>query len=109
MPLTDADLERIEARAKAATPGPWFLVPLPWRYPDLPSYVTTGSPDPQVGRMVLDGPEIDSLDSDLTDEEAIAQVDADLEFAACARTDVPVLLAEVRRLREELKRIGVQP
>ncbi|MHB8406220.1 MAG: hypothetical protein ACYDCJ_12435 [Gammaproteobacteria bacterium] len=62
------DLDAIEARANAATPGPW----------DTDEY------DGGLRSTVTAGP--------ITSDE-------DYDFIAHARTDVPALIAEVRRLR----------
>lgn len=85
-PLTPADLDTIEARADAATPGPWgddYIVS---------SY--SGSPieRPRIianGRIVA---HVMMSDSDVSDAD----------FIAAARTDVPALVAEVRRLRDSI-------
>ncbi|MEU7771250.1 hypothetical protein AB0C44_07980 [Micromonospora taraxaci] len=70
---TELDLDAIEARATAATAGPW----------------TTGEDGlvwpPQMGDPVSGSVWL-----------------PDAEFIAAARTDVPSLVAEVRRLRAEL-------
>ena len=66
------DLEAIKARAEAATSGPW-------------EYQGIGE---IVARGIL-------LTTDLAD-------DADAEFIAHARTDVPLLASEIERLRARL-------
>lgn len=68
--MTEDDLRTIEARANAATPGPWFGQ----------STGVYGDGFHLVGR---------APDTAATD----------LEFIAAARADVPALVAEVRRLR----------
>lgn len=90
--MTDIDLDAIEARANAATEGPW------WRreghaeingqnYAEvlIPGRVECGSYC-YGGRSTIEGD----------------RLDADLAFIAHARADVPDLVAEVRRLRESL-------
>ena len=75
MTAVELDLDAIEARVNAATDGPWEA------YPD--GLVWTKVPrigDPVSGSVL---PE-------------------DAEFIAAARTDVPALVAEVRRLRAVL-------
>lgn len=71
------DLEAIEARANAATSGPWHMS-------------NTGGDsvwgNPPRALLIFDAP---------------AQKRTDAEFSAAARTDVPALIAEVRRLRYE--------
>lgn len=82
--MTEIDLEAIEARANAATEGPWIIK-----------------------KSVMAEAEIVGNDG-----EAVVQADGetgvasfelkDGEFIAHARTDIPALIAEVRRLRERL-------
>ncbi|HEV2929940.1 MAG TPA: hypothetical protein VGW74_14705, partial [Propionibacteriaceae bacterium] len=92
-PAETLDLDAIEARADAATPGPWH-----------------GEHEQYEGRELLcvsigdygwvcsgeRSPEYD-IDSE--------QGKADAEFIAHARTEVPALVAEVRGLRAELERM----
>lgn len=80
-PLTDADLDRIEAEANAATPGPWMTTP---DYEDPVIYVEADID----GGMFICG--MDSYRED------------DAHFIASARTNVPALVAEVRRLKRAL-------
>lgn len=83
-PLTDEQLTQIEARAQAATPGPWQKHEEYGRY----FYANlTGEYLRGVGDFMFG---------------AGAQAEADEEFVRHARTDVDVLLAEVHRLRDEL-------
>lgn len=108
------DLEAILSRCEAATAGPWYVVGPPWRaswfdkekqmYRDVPTYVVAGKADPHVGKPVCEAPEIEEYpadDADVPPEQSydgmVAQGDADLEFIAHARTDVPQL---VRALTE---------
>jgi hypothetical protein len=82
-PLTEQQLNDIEARINAATPGPWM------RKTELAShivYVDNAAPN-------------DGTSSPLWNAEWATEADG--EFTAHARTDVPALLAEVRRLRTE--------
>jgi hypothetical protein len=79
----DLDLDAIEARVAAATPGPWCTV----------------------GAEIFQGVEYMPDASPWIGETCRASGGmgkADAVFAAHARTDVPALLAEVRRLRAEL-------
>jgi hypothetical protein len=78
-PLTDDELKAIEARANAATPGPWKA---------------EGDDECILYVRAANGHTVVTTDSGVytTDEDAI--------FIAAARTDVPKLVAEVRRLRE---------
>lgn len=95
-PLTDVQLDEIEARFNAAEDG-WHLVPDgddPYRYEihgDGPTRVAVFGGDPD-----------DSMASYPTEENA--------RFAVHARGDVPVLVGEVRRLQAELaKYVGWEP
>ena len=73
--MTTPDLDAIRARAEAATEGPWEAEALEG------NIVT-----PTQGTIV----------------EVYSWTDADAEFIAHAREDVPALLAEVEQLRAEL-------
>jgi hypothetical protein len=80
--MTDAELEAIEARANAATEGPWGFT-----YDGSSAWSIGPVSDPQLHRIAnvySRGKEVEQ---------------ADPEFIAAARTDVPKLVAEVRRLR----------
>lgn len=85
-PTEPLDLDAVEARANAATPGPW------WGGGDRQSRNAYGlvgrTTDRGTGNAiaVLSGTDMDRV--------------ADAEFIAAAREDVPALIAEVRRLRE---------
>lgn len=74
--MTDLDLDAIEARANAATPGPW-----------------EHGADKNGGVRDIYAPD----DTHITG----GALYADAVFLAYARTDVPLLVAEVRRLRAE--------
>jgi hypothetical protein len=76
--MTDDELKVIEARANAAAPGPWRR--------DMD--VVRDAED-----FMIVGP-----------DERYTEQDAD--FIAAARTDVPTLVAEVRRLRALCRRGG---
>lgn len=75
--LTNEDLDAIEARANAATEGPWAADRLEGNLDSLYSRVA------EVGMWL----------------------EADAEFIAHARADVPALVAEVRRLRAAEERV----
>jgi hypothetical protein len=75
--LTNADLDQIEARLRAAEPGPWK------------SFVE--GHDHSSGSSFIATP-----DSDI---ELAGATAADQDFIAYARQDLPKLLNEVRRLR----------
>ena len=80
-PATALDLDAIEARANAATSGPWEV--------EAAAVVCDRYEDERPG---VCGPH--DVDWPLLAEDA--------EFIAHARTDVPALVAEVRRLRAAL-------
>lgn len=75
-----ADLDAIEAREKAASPGPWLVSG--WQDPD---EFWFGDGYYEGGPAVLG-----------------SNGEADAEFIGHARADVPALVAEVRRLREKV-------
>ncbi|MFM9635916.1 hypothetical protein [Streptomyces turgidiscabies] len=86
-PLNDERLADIEARANAATPGPWTS----WA-DTYPHVVTQGSAD------------IHPFDAEgIVSTNLAVNVAADAEFVAHARTDVPAMAAEIRRLRRQRK------
>jgi hypothetical protein len=79
--VTDEELDRIEARLRDATPGPWL------------SYVE--------GRDHDSGSSfIQTTDSDI---ELSGATVADQDLIAHSRQDLPKLLIEVRRLRAAAK------
>ena len=84
-PRPPLDLDAIWARADKATPGPWHKEHDEYGCVDIGNYgwVATG---PFVPQYDVDSP----------------QGQADAEFIAHAREDVPALLAEVTALRAEL-------
>ena len=92
------DLDSIEARANAATPGPWPV--MCWHGTDEGGWAAIGphhQPDDGVLARALDEPEDDSPDGPVE-----ARALADAAFIAAARTDVPVLVAHARALRAEV-------
>ncbi len=86
-PLTEQQLADIEARSTAATPGPWT--------------VELEQCDCQDG-LCSHGTYVSAV---YADEERRTEfsdfTDADWQFVIRARTEVPVLLAEIRRLQTE--------
>ena len=80
-PLTDAELNAIQQRCDAATPGPWWVeklvraVLLKFLYDDVPTWIAESSERPE--RF------------------------ADFAFIAHARADVPRLLAAMRAARAD--------
>lgn len=81
-PMSDERLEQIQARAVAATPGPWDC------YGD-------------GAHEVFDAGEYSDGDPGEVVAPVVTKLN-DAEFIAHAREDIPALLAEVARLREAL-------
>jgi hypothetical protein len=77
------DLDAIEARAEAATPGPWRQTTSKRGYRDV-----LQTPDSYGDRMIAKG-----------------CPNADADFIAAARTDIPALVAELRAAREAKERV----
>ena len=88
-PLTADDLDTIEQRANAATEGPWEASAHDHAAGDVPILDRTG-------QYLVICP-------DCGVRGGYERVDA--EFIAHARSDVPVLVAEVRRLRAMEQRV----
>jgi len=107
-PLTSQQLDDIEARHKAATPGPWGVYEFGG---GSMIDIAAGLEDTGCGyraRREICRLEDEPLDNDPTHKEWTAeedwtQVQADAAFIAHAPDDVRALLAEVRRLRTELE------
>lgn len=80
--MTELDLEAIKARCEAATPGPWRGLSSP----------------------IIYGLGIGIYREEIDGEEKVARAlpNDDQIFIAHARTDVPALVAEVERLREQI-------
>ena len=91
--MTPERLDEIEVRADSATPGPWTKKP-PERLTEGPAAgmlpgVCIAATSPSKQNRVYASPPGGQFPS------------ADQNFIAHARTDIPDLLAEVRRLRAE--------
>lgn len=80
--MTDADLAAIEARCEKATEGPWES--------DFQHAVCVYGPRGEDGERAFIG---------------ALEEETDRAFVEHARTDIPALLAEVRRLRTENEQI----
>lgn len=89
---TELDLAAIEARAEAATEGPWEHSLVGIDLVDDEYVVQTESVADVVCRLARSGEFI---------EHPMASAQADAEFIAHARTDVPALVARVRELVAE--------
>lgn len=89
----DLNLDEIEARANRATPGPWI--------PENNSFKRIFH-----GEHVVCDP-YSALPDPKHKSHSILfeQRDANADFIAHARTDIPALIAEVKRLREENERL----
>jgi hypothetical protein len=89
--LDEAELDAIEARCRAASPGPWRAFVEGRDHWGGDDFIRVGAleeePDMYVSRAEGDGLRPASP--------------ADLDFIAGARQDVPTLLVEVRRLRSQ--------
>lgn len=90
MTIPDTELEAIEARCKAATPGPWE--PNVWMGSYSCDWTATGP--------ILE-PDVDEVSEPGGPTEKQAQRDAD--FISNARTDLPKLIAAYRELRDALE------
>lgn len=94
--MTDLDLDAIEARANAATDGPWLGY-------DERSDLREENPDVTpmwvVAQMEPDGV---NWVRDIADIGGGEQDEADAEFIAHARTDLPALVAALREARAAL-------
>lgn len=93
-PVMSLDLDAIRARANAATDGPWYTDG-PWLIEDGDDYCC-----PKALVMVT-GPDRESI---MVPERPDAN-DADAEFIAYARSDIPALLDEIERLQAILARV----
>jgi hypothetical protein len=83
-PISDAELDEIEARALAATAGPWRSM-------------VEGRDHTSGSHFIMTG-EGESRGDDI---ELLSATVADQDFIASARQDVPKLVAEIRRLRKQ--------
>jgi hypothetical protein len=90
--MTTEQLEQIDARANAATEGPWYTVGPPWLPSDMPTWVQSGSEDPHARTAIICEPPV--FDIDISHNHC----DANMAFVAHAREDVPALIAEIRCL-----------
>lgn len=85
--MTAKELAEIEARANAATPGPW---------------ITKATQMAQIIAAVAPGKQHRIF----TDNVGGVYPTNDRDFIASARTDVPALIAEVRRLKHVLSALA---
>lgn len=102
--LSDEDLAAIERRAGAASSGPWFVRRLDDDHAMNLVAVST-APDGPAGERWPDFDHGQIIAATLVQhpryvDTADERWDENAEFIASARTDVPRLLAEIRRLRQ---------
>lgn len=86
--MTEEKLQEIEARANAATPGPWEYIP-----DDIGGYMVSNCKECQ---SIVASADYDWLCS----KEYLSVSYDDADFIAHAREDIPALIEEVRRLRD---------
>ncbi len=92
--MTEEQLREIEARAAAATPGPWH---------PLPSHASAFE-NPVTGELVSTVVALAVCDTDGDPvQNGGAEGTPNAVFIAHAREDVPALIAEVRRLMKALE------
>lgn len=103
MTISDKDLKRIKAYCFEATPGPWYAPKPGQRSPkncgchsDYPTWSPQHAADYEVWAKCNETEEWPAVIGGAFKEDAI--------FAAQARTDLPLLVAEVERLREKRTR-----
>mgnify|MGYP003382515285 CR=1 FL=1 len=85
-PMSETDLQQIEARCLAASPAPWRSM-------------VEGRDHMSGDRFIMVG-DGRQRESDLYVSRGLAPASvADQDFVACARQDIPNLIAEVRRLQ----------
>ncbi|MGC1177026.1 MAG: hypothetical protein WA843_03050 [Candidatus Saccharimonadales bacterium] len=97
--MTEADLDAIEARAAAATRGPWA-----WDHSGVwqvnsggPVLATCSKKDQTRGGVGYVGDAYPRGENNPSES---------MEFIAHAITDVPALITEIRRLREAINQSG---
>jgi len=100
------DLDDIEARVNAATDGPWGFYDGE-TYADVAADMQVTSPGSynyreKIARLEDENYWDDGDHEDHDDSRAPEQMAANAAFIAHAREDVPALIAEIRRLRDEL-------
>jgi len=95
------DLDVIEARADAATAGPWWWDEdeFMWRLHGVHGTISGNDwiPEQVLNHQIAKAPKQGTSYAEYWPERA------DADFIAAARTDVPALVAEVRRLRMALQ------
>ena len=95
-PMTDQDLDldRLEALANNATEGPWEAF--------------AGAVIANVGKCTCYGGSVYGHEQGCGYEIVAEASESDAPFIAASRTAVPALVAEVRRLRAQAKRVKAE-
>jgi hypothetical protein len=88
--LSAAELAAIQARTAAATPGPWSV-------------------EDEDELRDANGSHLVYVYGDYEHSGAAFEKPADAAFCAAAREDIPRLLAEVQRLRQQVAALGGDP
>lgn len=105
--LSDAELDQIQRRADAATPGPWFV-----RFLDdvdaMSLVAVSTQPDTGQGERWPDFEPSTIIAATVVQEPRYVDIedgrwDENAHFIAHARSDIPRLVAEVRRLRAQTR------
>jgi hypothetical protein len=105
--MDDKQLNEIEARANAATPGLWGLAGDDEIGLGVEKTSVGYSYDVILAQVTLESDRLDDLVHNPNQFRIkLGTVKADAEFIAHARKDVPALLAEVKRLRAEWDRLN---
>lgn len=89
--MTEAELAAIEERANAATPGPWVAEPARGKWSDGETHCAGIHVAGESWNEIV-----------TTDGGVYGPNWPDAQFIAAARSDIPALVAEVKRLRAEL-------
>jgi hypothetical protein len=108
-PLTAQQLDEIETRANAASKGPWGVYDGD-NYADVAADMQVTSPGSynyreKIARLEDENYWDDQDHADHDESRAPEQMIANATFVAHARTDVPALLDEVRRLAARLNAV----
>jgi hypothetical protein len=87
------DLSAIEARVNAATPGPWTVDQMDMYIHAADGFMVASN------CPVNEGWQVRGAGAESSGKRPAGSQDANAAFIAAARSDVPTLIAEVRRLR----------
>jgi hypothetical protein len=117
--LSDLELEAISSRAERATPGPWFGHATDDQHSSNALYISTaeGSKEYHDNRNGLAENHPEQTDAATVIAITLLQTpllcrpkefEQNTEFIACARSDIPRLVAEVRDLRKRLSKFEIK-